>query len=128
MARRQIRFDQIGKHMEGEVLKLVRVTTLEWEARVKKATPVRVVYEGEEFGGGDLRNAWESKVERFVGEINNRQDYAEPVCYGTSLPESWGGKYRSRQTPATVPGFPDIIGKELESWAQGQYRKIVRES
>ncbi len=128
MARRQIRFDQIGKHMEGEVLKLVRVTTLEWEARVKKATPVRVVYEGEEPGGGDLRNAWESKVERFVGEVNNRQVYAEPVCYGTSLPESWGGKYRSRQSPKTVPGFPDIIGKELESWSQGQYRKIVRES
>tara|TARA_Y100001937_G_scaffold124971_1_gene190758 strand:+ start:1207 stop:1551 length:345 start_codon:yes stop_codon:yes gene_type:complete len=114
--------------MEGEVLKLVRVTTLEWEARVKKATPVRVVYEGEEPGGGDLRNAWESKVERFVGEVNNRQVYAEPVCYGTSLPESWGGKYRSRQSPKTVPGFPDIIGKELESWSQGQYRKIVRES
>ena len=106
MARRQIRFDQIGKHMEGEVLKLVRVTTLEWEAR----------------------NAWESKVERFVGEVNNRQDYAEPVCYGTSLPESWGGRYRSRQTPKTVPAFPDIIGKELESWSQRQYRKIVRES
>jgi len=128
MARRQIRFDQIGKHMEGEVLKLVRVTTLEWKGRVKKATPVRVVYKGEELGGGDLRNAWESKVERFVGEVSNRQDYAEPVCYGTlqSLPKSWGGKYRTRQ--GTVPGFPDLIGKELQSWAQGQYKKIVRES
>tara|TARA_A100001201_G_C4033135_1_gene184327 strand:+ start:368 stop:748 length:381 start_codon:yes stop_codon:yes gene_type:complete len=126
MARRQIRFDQIGKHMEGEVLKLVRVTTLEWEKRVKQATPVRVVYEGEDPGGGDLRNAWESKVEGFVGEVNNRQEYAAPVCYGVMLPESWGGKYRTRQ--GTVPGFPDIIGKELQSWAQGQYKKIVRES
>ena len=126
MARRQIRFDQIGKHMEGEVLKLVRVTTLEWEKRVKQATPVRVVYEGEAPGGGDLRNAWESKVEGFVGEVNNRQEYAAPVCYGVMLPESWGGKHRTRQ--GTVPGFPDIIGKELQSWAQGQYKKIVRES
>ena len=119
MARRQIRFDQIASHMEGEVKKLVRVTTLEWEARVKKATPVDT---------NALRGAWESKVEGFVGEVNNRQEYAEPVCYGTSLPESWGGEYRTRSTPPTVPGFPDIIGKELESWSQRQYRKIVRES
>jgi len=116
MARRQIRFDQIGEHMEGEVLKLVRTTTLEWEGRVKKATPVDT---------GTLRNAWESKVERFVGEVNNRMEYAEPVCYGTSLPPSWDG-YQTRQ--GTVPGFPDLIGKELQSWAQGQYKKIVRES
>ncbi len=45
MARRQIRLDQISDHMEGEIKKLVRVTTLEWEKRVKQATPVRVVYE-----------------------------------------------------------------------------------
>ena len=128
MARRQIRFDQIGKHMEGEVKKLVRVTTLEWERRVKTATPVRVVYEGEPTGGGDLRNAWESDVKGFIGEVNNRLDYAAPVCYGVMLPESWGDEYRSRQTPKTVPGFPDIIGKELQSWSQGQYKKIVRES
>ena len=126
MARREIRLDQIADHLEGEVLKLVRVTTLEWEKRVKLATPVRVVYEGEDPGGGDLRNAWESSVEGFVGEVNNRQEYAAPVCYGAMLPKSWGGKYRTRQ--GTVAGFPDIIGKELQSWSQGQYKKIVRES
>ena len=119
MARRQIRLDQISEHMEGEVLKLVRATTLEWEGRVKAATPEDT---------GRLKNDWESKVERFVGEINNRMDYAVPVCYGTNLPASWGGQYRTRKIPPTVPGFPDIIGKELESWAQWQYRKIVRES
>lgn len=119
MARRQIRFDQIASHMEGEVKKLVRVTTLEWEARVKKATPVDT---------NALRGAWESKVEGFVGEVNNRLDYAAPVCYGVMLPESWGGKYRTKSTPPTVAGFPDIIGKELQSWSQGQYKKIVRES
>jgi len=120
MARRQIRFDQIGEHMEGEVLKLVRTTTLEWEGRVKKATPVET---------GRLRNAWESQVQGFTGEVTNNVEYAEPVCYGTtrggSLPPSWNG-YQTRQ--GTVPGFPDLIGKELESWAQGQYKKIVRKS
>ena len=152
MARRQIRLDQIGEHMENEVLQLVRVTTLEWEKRVKEKTPVfsldnyssselasipmffkvggRTVPYGKsllEHGtGGRLREAWQSNVRGFVGEVVNNVEYAEPVCYGTNLPPSWDGKYRTRQ--GTVPGFPDIIGKELQSWAQGQYRKIVRES
>jgi|TARA_R100000482_G_scaffold90662_1_gene37247 hypothetical protein len=118
MARRQIRFDQIGKHMEGEVLKLVAATTLEWEARVKKATP-----RGQT---SRLVNGWQSKIDRFQGEILNNIEYAEPVIYGTALPPSWGGKFRTRQ--GTIKGYPDIIGKELESWAQRQYKKIVRDS
>lgn len=118
MARRQIRFDQIGKHMEGEVLKLVAATTLEWEARVKKATP-----RGQT---SRLVNGWQSKIERFQGEILNNIEYAEPVIYGTALPPSWGGEFRTRQ--GTIKGYPDIIGKELESWAQRQYKKIVRDS
>jgi len=118
MARRQIRFDQIGKHMEGEVLKLVAATTLEWEARVKKATP-----RGQT---SRLVNGWQSKIERFEGEILNNIEYAEPVIYGTALPPSWGRKFRTRQ--GTIKGYPDIIGKELESWAQREYQKIVRKS
>ena len=152
MARRQIRLDQIGDHLEGEIKKLVRVTTLEWEARVKVATPVfsldnysanelasipmffklegRTVPYGKsllEHGtGGRLREAWQSNVQGFIGEVTNNVEYAEPVCYGTNLPPGWGGQYRTRQ--GTVPGFPDIIGKELQSWSQGQYKKIVRDS
>jgi len=118
MARRQIRLDQIGNHMEGEVLKLVAATTLEWEARVKKATP-----RGQT---SRLVNGWQSKIDRFQGEILNNIEYAEPVIYGTALPPSWGGKFRTRQ--GTIKGYPDIIGKELESWAQRQYKKIVRDS
>ena len=38
-------------------------------------------------------------------------EYAEPVLYGNNLPESWGGKYRTRQ--GVVPGFPDVIGKQI---------------
>jgi hypothetical protein len=51
-------------------------------------------------------------------------EYAEPVCYGTNLPPSWKGDYKTRQ--GTVPGFPDLIAKELESWAEKEYQKIVR--
>jgi len=152
MARRQIRLNQIADHLEGEVKKLVRVTTLEWEGRVKTATPVFSLanYSSDELEsmpmffklagktvpykksllehgtGGRLREAWQSNVQGLVGEVTNNVEYAEPVCYGTNLPPGWGGKYRTRQ--GTVPGFPDIIGKELQSWSQGQYKKIVRES
>jgi len=121
---RQIKLNQIGNYMQDQVLQLVRATTLEWEARVKVQTPVET---------GRLRNAWESQVQGFTGEVTNNVEYAEPVCYGTtrggSLPPSWkdelgNPEYKTRQN--TVPGFPDLIGKELESWAQQQYRKILK--
>ena len=118
MARRQIRLDQIGDHLAGEVQKLVEATTFEWEGRVKKATPV-----GET---ARLQNSWQPKIGRFEGKIINNIEYAEPVIYGTALPPSWGGKFRTRQ--GTIKGYPDIIGKELESWAQREYQKIVRKS
>lgn len=114
---RQIPLNQIGNHMDGQIRKLVKTTTLEWEGRVKEETPV-----GET---GRLKGAWQNDVSKpYVGEVTNNVEYAEPVCYGTNLPRSWGGKFRTRQ--GTRPGFPELIGKELESWAQQQYQKIVR--
>jgi hypothetical protein len=114
---RQIKLEHIGDYMQDQVLQLVRATTLEWEARVKISTPVDT---------GRLRGAWQSQVKGYTGEVTNNVEYAEAVCYGTkqSLPESWGGEYRTRQ--GTVPGFPEKIGKELEGWAQSEYQRIVR--
>lgn len=113
---RQIKLGQIGNFMEGQVETLVKATTLEWEKRVKEATPVDT---------GRLRLGWESNIKPLEGEITNRVKYAEPVCYGTNLPASWKGQYRTRQ--GVVPGFPDLIGKELEGWVNSEYSKIVRE-
>ena len=148
---RQIPLDQIGNYMDGQIRQLVRVTTLEWEGRVKTATPVFSLdnYSQAELEsmpmffkvngktvplkkallerptGGTLKGAWQSDTTRpYVGEVTNNMEYAEPVCYGTNLPASWKGKFKTRQ--GTVAGFPDLIGKELESWAQQQYQKIVR--
>ena len=111
---RQIKIGQIGNFMEGQLETLVQVTTLEWEKRVKEATPVDT---------GILRLGWNREIKPLVGEITNRVKYAEPVCYGTNLPASWKGQYRTLQ--GTVPGFPELIGKELESWVTSEYRKIV---
>ena len=116
---RQIHILQIPQVMEEAVETLVAATTLEWTARVKKATPVRVVYEGEPKGGGQLRNAWQTDIQKFRGTIINNLAYAEPVCYGTNLPPSWGGQYRTRQK--TVAGFPELIAKELEQYIQRNF-------
>ena len=59
---RKISITEIPDVMEDAVVFLVAATTLEWTARVKKATPVRVVYEGEPRGGGQLRNAWQTDI------------------------------------------------------------------
>ena len=112
---RQIKITQIADHMRGEVQQLVVATTLEWERRVKEKTPVGDT--------GNLRNGWQHEIKPILGEITNPVEYAEPVCFGNNLPPSWQGKYRTRQ--GTVPGFPELIGKELESWSKSQYRRIV---
>ena len=110
--------------MEDAIVFLVAATTSEWTARVKKATPVRVVYEGEPKGGSDLRNAWQTEIKPTTGTIINNLAYAEPVCFGVNLPPSWGKVYRTRQN--TQAGFPELIGKELQKWALDEYEKIKR--
>ena len=107
---RQIRIDQIPDVMEKAVIDLVAATTLEWTRRVKKATPVVT---------GRLRNSWQTEREDFKGTIINNLVYAEPVCFGTNLPPSWGGRYRTRQK--TVAGFPELIAKELEQYIQRNF-------
>ena len=116
---REINLSQINDFFEEDIVDVVAATTLEWTARVKKATPVRVVYEGEPKGGGQLRNAWQTDIQKFRGTIINNLAYAEPVCYGTNLPPSWGGQYRPRQK--TVAGFPELIAKELEQYIQRNF-------
>ena len=112
---RQIRIDQIPDVMEEAVIDLVAATTLEWTRRVKKATPVDT---------GRLRNSWQTEIKPTSGTIINNLPYAEPVCYGTNLPPSWGGQFRTKQK--TVAGFPELIGKELQQWATDEYNKIKR--
>ena len=112
---RQIRIDQIPDVMEEAVIDLVAATTLEWTRRVKKATPVDT---------GRLRNSWQTDIKPTSGTITNNLPYAEPVCYGENLPPSWKGQFRTRQQ--TTKGFPELIGKELQKWADQEYERIKR--
>ena len=123
---RQIHILQIPKVMEESVEILVQATTLEWTARVIKATPVFKPDEKkkEKGVGGSLRLAWQTQIKKFSGTVSNNLPYAEPVCYGENLPPSWGDKFRTRQK--TQKGFPELIAKDLEKWAKDEYEKIKR--
>ena len=112
MARR-IKLTQIKDFYEELIVDAVAGTTLEWTRRVKKATPVDT---------GRLRAAWQTDIKKFQGTVTNNLPYAEPVCFGTNLPPSWGGVYRTRQK--TVAGFPALIGKELEIYINRQFRRF----
>tara|TARA_R100000773_G_scaffold2457_1_gene3149 strand:+ start:596 stop:1051 length:456 start_codon:yes stop_codon:yes gene_type:complete len=147
---RKIRLDQIDDVMKEAVEDLVAATTLEWTRRVKKATPVfsldnypnldsipdfftlpngqvvpfkkALLSHG---AGGTLRGAWQTKIKKFQGEVTNNLPYAEPVCFGTNLPPSWRGRYRTRQK--TVAGFPELIAKQLTTnYIPRQLSRIVR--
>jgi len=138
---RQIKLNQIDDVMKEVVIDLVAATTLNWTARVKKATPVFSSdnYTQSELDalpeffrqsilkhkGGDLRAAWQTKIQKFKGRITNNLPYAEPVCFGINLPPTWGGQYKTRQ--GTVPGFPELIAKELTTnYIPRQLARIVR--
>ena len=143
---RRIKLDQIDDFFEEKIIDIVQATTLEWTRRVKKATPVFSLDNYPDLDsipnfftlpngqvvpfkkalldrgtGGELREAWQTEIKKFRGTIINNKPYAEPVCYGTNLPPSWGGSYRTRQD--TTAGFPELIAKELENWMKGQFGK-----
>ena len=114
---RQIRIDQIDDLMKEAVQELVQKTTLQWTTLVKKATPV-----GET---GNLRNDWKTDIGKFRGTIINRMEYAEPVIYGTALPPSWGGRYRTRKQ--TIKGFPELQAKQLTvGYIPRELKRIIR--
>ena len=112
---RQIKVSEIDDFFEELVVDLVAATTLEWTRRVKKATPVDT---------GRLRISWQTDIKPTSGTIVNNLPYAEPVCYGENLPPSWKNSFRTRQQ--TTKGFPELIGKELQKWADEEYERIKR--
>lgn len=143
MARR-INLSQIGSYSTEKYEQLLRVVVLETDSRLKLASPVDT---------GRLRMSWAISEQGTPGydagpqsgsnaitparrldysheragntyHIHNNLPYAEPVAYGTNLPASWGGQYRTRQ--GTVPGYPDLIAREITQWARAEANKIGR--
>ena len=114
---RQIKIEQIDDLMKEAVQELVQKTTLRWTELSIKATPV-----GET---GNLRNDWKTDIGKLRGTIINRMEYAEPVIYGTALPPSWKGRYRTRQQ--TIKGFPELQAKQLTvGYIPKELKRIIR--
>ena len=110
---REIKLSGIGDHFEQKVINTVRNATLKAEADIKQFTPV---------DSGNLRESFDNKIEPFVGEVFTNVEYAEPVAYGTNLPPSWGGKYRTRPETNTIKGYPELVAKQLEQYISDQFR------
>ena len=115
---RQIRVDQIDDVFKDAVQELVRKTTLQWTTLSKKATPVV---------SGNLRNGWKTDIKKFKGTIINNIEYAEPVIFGTALPPSWGGQFRTSPKQNTIKGFHILQAKQLTvRYIPNELRKIIR--
>ena len=109
---REINLTDIGDHFGEKVQKTVRKATFKAEKDIKEFTPVDT---------GNLRNSWKSEVQPYIGIVSTNIEYAEPVAYGTNLPPSWGGIYRTRQN--TIKGYPELIAKQLEQYIANEFRK-----
>ena len=115
---RQIKIEQIDDLMKEAVQELVQKTTLRWTELTVKATPR---------DSGDLANSWKTNIGKYKGTITTILEYAEPVIYGTALPPSWGGRFRTSPKNNTIKGFPELQAKQLTTgYIPQQLRKIIR--
>ena len=145
MARR-ISLAQFGDYSRDKYERLLREVVFQTDVLLKQGSPVDT---------GRLRLAWsiseqgtpgydpgpqssvpaivpprrlDYQVERAgnVYHIHNNLPYTEPVIYGTNLPESWGGRWRSKNNQIEK-GYPDVIAREMTNWARQRADQIGRE-
>ena len=143
---REINLTDIGNHFGEKVQTVVRKATFQAEADLKQFTPVFSLDNYTDLDsipnfftlpsgqvvpfkkalldrgtGGQLRESWQRKIGKFQGEVFTNVEYAEPVAYGTNLPPSWGGRYRTRQN--TIKGYPELVAKQLERFIRDEFRR-----
>ena len=143
---REINLTDIGDHFGEKVQTVVRKATLKATKDIKEFTPVFSLDNYPDLDsipnfftlpngqvvpfkkalldrgtGGQLRESWQTKIGKFQGEVFTNVEYAEPVAYGTNLPPSWGGRYRTRQN--TIKGYPELVAKQLEQFIRDEFRR-----
>ena len=143
---REINLIDIGDHFGEKVQTVVRKATLKATKDIKEFTPVFSLDNYPDLDsipnfftlpngqvvpfkkalldrgtGGQLRGSWQRKIGKFQGEVFTNVEYAEPVAYGTNLPPSWGGRYRTRQN--TIKGYPELVAKQLERFIADEFRR-----
>ena len=149
---REIDFDGVDDYLEQLGNFFAQSTVLEADAKLKEATPAQTgrlraswqigenaISEASE-EPGEYPEAQGNSIPEMKGinyqpgtetignvySIHNAVEYAEPVCMGTGLPPSWGGSFKTRQ--GTVPGFPELITKELQVDSQRRFNDAVKQA
>ena len=111
---RGIPIGDIGDFCREEIEQVVRETTIDLHSKLQtyKASVRNGI--GTPVDSGRLIGAWQMTMDTpLQGRVFNNLDYAAANIDGVNLPRSWGGKHRTRQ--GTIPGYPDLIAKEVAS-------------
>ena len=145
MAKKASKLSDIGPQLREFGSAVLQAGVLQADTRVKEGSPVDtgrlraswMIGENNESGQpvppGDYKDfpgptAINFSLEDFeLGQtysIHNNLEYAEPVAYGTNLPPSWGGKYRTKQ--GVEPGFPDLVEKEAQAFIDQKAREFLK--
>ena len=147
MTTRNTKLSQIGDYCEDQYNQLLRVTVIETDRRLKKASPtdsgrLRASWQiGENNASGGNKPEGEYPhiilpAERInytrervgnVYSIHNNVPYAEPVLMGTNLPRSWQGRWRSKNDQIEK-GYPLVIEKDMTDFVRQNAERIGRQS
>lgn len=144
---RNIKLSQIGDYCEDQYEKLLRVTVIETDKRLKVQSPTKSgrlkaswqIGENTASGGNKPEGKYPYTVlpaERInytkervgnVYSIHNNVPYAEPVLMGTNLPPSWKGRWRSKGNQIEK-GYPLVIAKDMQDFVRQNAERIGRQS
>jgi len=145
---RIIKFNEIADYCEDQFNKLLKVTVLEADSRLKQASPVdtgrlrvswaigenAAPYAGAPAGSASyptpsnpLRIGYEKEKIGNIYSVHNNLPYAEPVLMGSNLPRSWQGQWRSKGNQIEV-GYPLVIAKDMKDFIQTNATIIGRQS
>ena len=147
---RKIELRDIGNYSEEQINTLLSAVVLTADRIVKEGSPVDTgrlavswqIGENAESGAPAKEGKYGAKglgtvvrppktlnyqlgKENFRKKYNlhNNVPYAEPVMFGTSLPPSWGGTYRSLK--GLQARHLDLLAKELTNEIQDLYKQII---
>ena len=144
---RNIKLSQIGDYCEDQYEKLLRVTVLLTDRKLKEASPtdsgrLKASWQiGENTASGGNKPEGEYTKQRLPAErinytkervgnvysIHNNVPYAEPVLMGTNLPSSWEGRWRSEGNQIEK-GYPLVIAKDMQDFVRQNAERIGRQS